>query len=202
MANTIKKITDEGVFKTIKLSVLRKYVQHKFTEEEKDEIARRASDETALREYIVELYKKYIDEVIAEQEAENSNPTTDTANGTSEEKTGSEKPAEDEVPASKTPEAIAKSDKHETAVAEEKKDEISVDWNLTLVIRGVQNYNGTVSISCEKLLLLAMRNLKGQFIFKSKARCKQFLNVLENVKTIKGIVLTSRRLMVLHKIPV
>lgn len=191
MEKEIKKIEDEKVFETIKLSVLRKYVQHKFTQDEIDMLSVYGNNDTKLRAYIVSLYKKYIDEVIAEQQEafkkaaeEEAKKAAEEANKPKQEEKTSQ---EEEVPWDKLPENLAKKANEETKIVDEKKEEISVDWSVTLVIRGIQNCNGTVSITCEKLLVLAMRNLTAQFIFKSRARCHQFLNVLKNVKTIKGI---------------
>ena len=63
----IKKIEDEAVLKTTSLKTLRTAVEHKFTDEEKEAL-RKLTKEDERRTYIIGLYKKYIDEVVAEEE--------------------------------------------------------------------------------------------------------------------------------------
>lgn len=195
MATKTPYITDEKVLATIKVATLRKYVQAKFNEEEKAKVRELAAgaSQDDYRDYVVELYKKYIAEVVAEEEAaEEEAAKNGTVTETKEETSDGASTTNPDIPADKTPEALANLGK-ETTISEEKKDEdnISTAISFTLVIRGITNYNGTCSISCENLLKLAIRNVRAQFIFKSKARAKEFIRILESVKTIKGVAVFS-----------
>ena len=187
----VKKITDEKELQTMNLKALREVVKHKFTNEEKDKLAS-LKDEKERRAYVIELYNKYIDEVIADEEAEkgaaasaNANAGTTTPEATQEtQNKGSETP---ENSATVTPAQLAEAGKTTTTTDAS----VSTAMSFTLTIRGAAMHNGTVSISCEKLLALVIRNPKAKYIFRSQARANEFLKILKSVSKIKGVVTFS-----------
>lgn len=175
----IKKIEDEAVLKTTSLKTLRTAVEHKFTDEEKEAL-RKLTKEDERRAYIIGLYKKYIDEVVAEEEGK----TTDTTSAASETEEGKEdKDSESNDNASTPASKLAELGK----TTETTSKEVSTAMSFTLTIRGAAQHNGTVSISCDKLLALVIRNPKAKYIFRSQARANEFIRILKAVSKIKGV---------------
>ena len=175
----IKKIEDEAVLKTTSLKTLRTAVEHKFTDEEKEAL-RKLTKEDERRAYIIGLYKKYIDEVVAEEEGK----TTDTTSAASETEEGKDdKDSESNDNASTPASKLAELGK----TTETTSKEVSTAMSFTLTIRGAAQHNGTVSISCDKLLALVIRNPKAKYIFRSQARANEFIRILKAVSKIKGV---------------
>ena len=126
------------------------------------------------------MYKKYIDEVVAEEEGK----TTDTAGAASETEEGKEnKDSESNDNASTPASKLAELGK----TTETTSKEVSTAMSFTLTIRGAAQHNGTVSISCDKLLALVIRNPKAKYIFRSQARANEFIRILKAVSKIKGV---------------
>lgn len=177
----IKKIEDETVLKTTSLKTLRTAVEHKFTAEEKEAL-RKLTKEDERRAYIIELYKKYIDEVVAEEEGK----TTDTGAAGSE--TEEKKEDKDDVESNNDNASTPASKLAELGkTTETTSKEVSTAMSFTLTIRGAAQHNGTVSISCDKLLALVIRNPKAKYIFRSQARANEFIRILKAVSKIKGV---------------
>lgn len=174
----IKKIEDEAVLKTTSLKTLRTAVEHKFTDEEKEAL-RKLTKEDERRTYIIELYKKYIDEVVAEEEGK----TTDTGAASKTEEKKEDKDSESNDNASTPASKLAELGK----TTETTSKEVSTAMSFTLTIRGAAQHNGTVSISCDKLLALVIRNPKAKYIFRSQARANEFIRILKAVSKIKGV---------------
>ena len=176
----IKKIEDETVLKTTSLKTLRTAVEHKFTAEEKEAL-RKLTKEDERRAYIIELYKKYIDEVVAEEEGKTSD--TGAAGSETEEKKEDKDDVESNDNASTPASKLAELGK----TTETTSKEVSTAMSFTLTIRGAAQHNGTVSISCDKLLALVIRNPKAKYIFRSQARANEFIRILKAVSKIKGV---------------
>lgn len=176
----IKKIEDETVLKTTSLKTLRTAVEHKFTAEEKEAL-RKLTKEDERRAYIIELYKKYIDEVVAEEEGK----TTDTGAAGSE--TEEKKEDKDDVESNDNASTPASKLAELGKTTETTSKEVSTAMSFTLTIRGAAQHNGTVSISCDKLLALVIRNPKAKYIFRSQARANEFIRILKAVSKIKGV---------------
>lgn len=174
----IKKIEDEAVLKTTSLKTLRTAVEHKFTDEEKEAL-RKLTKEDERRTYIIGLYKKYIDEVVAEEEGK----TTDTGAASETEEGKEDKDSESNDNASTPASKLAELGK----TTETTSKEVSTAMSFTLTIRGAAQHNGTVSISCDKLLALVIRNPKAKYIFRSQARANEFIRILKAVSKIKGV---------------
>ena len=174
----IKKIEDEAVLKTTSLKTLRTAVEHKFTDEEKEAL-RKLTKEDERRTYIIGLYKKYIDEVVAEEEGK----TTDTGAASETEEGKENKDSESNDNASTPASKLAELGK----TTETTSKEVSTAMSFTLTIRGAAQHNGTVSISCDKLLALVIRNPKAKYIFRSQARANEFIRILKAVSKIKGV---------------
>ncbi|MGL4949687.1 MAG: hypothetical protein ACRC5M_04835 [Anaeroplasmataceae bacterium] len=66
-------------------------------------------------------------------------------------------------------------------------DDLNSNISFTVDIRGIAGYNGSFTITCEKLLLLGFRNPHASFRFKTPQRAMQFINIILNIKVIPGI---------------
>lgn len=180
MAGKIVKLSEEELAKT-KLKEISGVVKAKFTQEEIDTL-KQLTAEDERRKFIVSLYNKYIDEVIADSEkADEKDETPTDSNNAS---------------APDAPAANAQNTTVETAVTDETKADKKVNINIyfTVSVRGITGYNGTITISCEKLLLLAFRNPKTAIIqFHTVDRANEFINIVKNVKHIKGIASISEK---------
>lgn len=173
MATKIVKLTDEQLA-TVKLRDITNAVKAKFTAEETEQL-KNTTDEAARRELVVSLYKKYIDEVVNE---------ADTAAAEEEAKKAAE--AEAAKKAEEEAKKAASEVKVTTPTAAPK--DVNINVSYTVDIRGVTGYNGTLTMSCEKLLLLAFRNPNASIKFRSTARTNEFINIVKNVTHVKGIV--------------
>jgi hypothetical protein len=183
MAGKIVKLSEEELVKT-KLKEISSVVKAKFTQEEIDTL-KQLTAEDERRKFIVSLYNKYIDEVIADSEK---------AAGKDETPTDSNDVSASAAP--DAPAADAQNNTVETAVTDETKADKKVNINIyfTVSVRGITGYNGTITTSCEKLLLLAFRNPKTAIIqFHTVDRANQFINIVKNVKHIKGIASISEK---------
>lgn len=180
MARKIVKLSEEELAKT-KLKEISGVVKAKYTQEEIDTLKQIIAEDER-RKFIVSLYNKYIDEVIAESEKADEKDETPTDN---KDASTSAAPAASEAPATV-----------ETAATDNTKAEKGVNINVyfTVSVRGITGYNGTITASCEKLLLLAFRNPKTAIIqFRTTARANEFINIVKNVKHIKGIASISEK---------
>ena len=183
MAGKIVKLSEEELAKT-KLKEISGVVKAKFTQEEIDTL-KQLTAEDERRKFIVSLYNKYIDEVIADSEkaAEKDETPTDSNDASA--------PAAPDAPAAPaTPNTV------ETAATDKTSADknVNIDVYFTVSVRGVTGYNGTITTSCEKLLLIAFRNPKTAIIqFRSSGRANEFVNIVKSVKHIKGIASISEK---------
>ena len=176
MANKIVKLTDEQLA-SIKLRDITNVVKSKFTAEETEQL-KTTTDEATRRELITSLYKKYIDEVIAESDAAIAEEEAKKA----EEAAAEAKKAEEAKKAAEKPTA--------NAPTKGPKD-LNLSISYTVDIRGVPGFNGTLTVSTEQLLLLVFRNPNASVKFKTPERARGFVNAIKNVSHVKGILVIS-----------
>lgn len=175
MAAKIVKLSDEEL-KNVKIRDITSVVKAKFTAEE-TETLKNTTDESARRELVESLYKKYIDEVIAE--ADQAKADAEAAK------------AAEEAKAKEEAEKAANAEKPKVAAPTSAPKNVNVNVSFTVDVRGVSGYNGTLTMSCEKLLTLAFRNPNATIRFRTKERTREFINIVKNVSHIKGIVTIS-----------
>ena len=201
MSTKIVKYSAEEL-QTCKLKDITNVVKAKFTEEESNEL-KTITEEKARREYLVKLYNKYIDEVIEESAkdgTEAANPDT----------TAPAAPDATSVNPDSTPATPDASDQtgvgdDSTSKADENKEKVPVNTNVffTVSVKGVTGYSGTISCSCEHLLKIAFLNSKSVVIeFRTQERAKQFINIVKNVKSVKGLPTISEatRVAVINRV--
>lgn len=186
MAAKIVKLSDEELA-TCKLRDITNIVKEKFTKEEVEQL-KATTDEKARRELIVSLYKKYIDEVIADSET----PAENTASNTPAADQASNTETEDETPATTVAATSATTAK-----------DANVNVFFTVSVKGVTGYSGTVTCSCEKLLKIAFFNPKTAIIeFRTTDRAKQFIDIIKKVDHVKGMssIPENTRAIVINRI--
>ena len=191
MSTKIVKLSAEELA-TCKLKDITNAVKSKFTEEEMGEL-KGITDEKLRREFLVNLYNKYIDEVIVEAKNESGDPATDSTSNPD---------------ASVTLEqgatgASGSTNPSDNKPVETKKEAVNTDVFFTASIKGVTGYSGTVSCSCDHLLKLAFLNPKTIIIeFRTRERANQFINIVKNVKTVKGLPTISEatRVAVINRV--
>lgn len=176
MATKIVKLTDDQLA-TVKIRDITSVVKGKFTAEE-TETLKNTTDEAARRELVVSLYKKYIDEVIAE--ADQTKADEDAA-----------KAAEEAAKAKAAEEAAKAAENSIPKETTADKKTVNVNCSFTVDIRGVAGYNGTMTMTCDRLLVLAFRNPNATIKFRTSSRAREFINIVKNVKTVKGLVSIS-----------
>lgn len=176
MATKIVKLSDEEL-KNVKIRDITSVVKAKFTAEE-TETLKNTTEESARRELVESLYKKYIDEVIAEADQTKADEEATKAAEEAKAKEEAEKNA-------------AKAAKPKAADPTKAPKNVNVNVSFTVDVRGVSGYNGTLTMSCEHLLSLAFRNPNATIRFRTKERTREFINIVKNVSHVKGIVTIS-----------
>lgn len=176
MAAKIVKLSDEEL-KNVKIRDITSVVKTKFTAEE-TETLKNTTEESARRELVESLYKKYIDEVIAEADQEKADAEAAAK-------------AAEEAKAKEEAEKAAKAAKPKAAAPTSAPKNVNVNMSFTVDVRGVSGYNGTLTMSCEHLLSLAFRNPNATIRFRTKERTREFINIVKNVSHVKGIVTIS-----------
>lgn len=173
----ITKFTDEEL-KTVKLRDITSVIGDKLTAEEKDKLKVITSSEER-RDFIVKMYNKYIDAVIAESDEAAKKAAFEAAKA-KEEKEAEEaklKAAKEASKEAELPNVSAKTDA----------GDVNTSISFTAVIRGATGYNGTVTITCDHLLVVAFRNPHASIVFRNSQRAMQFINIVKNVKHVKGV---------------
>lgn len=171
----ITKLTAEEL-KNVKLKEITSIIGTKMSSNEKDKLKTiTTADER--RAFLVEMYNKYIDLAIAD---ENESAKADAVNAAK---------AEEEA---KKEEAITTSiqaaeDNLPNVSAKTDAGDVNTSMSFTTIIRGVSGYNGTFTITCDRLLLIAFRNPLASITFRNSQRASQFVNIVQNVKHVKGI---------------
>lgn len=171
---------NEDELKTQKLKVILGQISDCLTEEETAKL-KTLTKEDERRSFIIDLYNKYIDAEIAKTD---QNAADEAAKKAAEEA----KKAEEEK---KAAEAAEKARQRAAANTTTAQKDVNINISFTVDIRGVYGYNGTFTITCEKLLVLIFRNKSTKVTFRSPERAKQFINIVKNVKVIKGVNFTE-----------
>lgn len=162
--------------KNVKLKEITSAIGSKMTTSEKDRLKEFTSSDER-RAYLIEMYNKYIDLVISESNESAKVEAVETAK--TEEKTVVE-----ETKAKSVEEVEIKTKK---VYSNTDAGDINTAVSFSVTIRGITGYNGTVTVTCENLLLLVLRNPRANIQFRTSARANQFINILKNVKHVKGI---------------
>ena len=158
------KIVDPEVLKTIKLKDIIEPVYKKYTEEEGSAL-KLLTDGDEKRAKAIELYNKYIDEVIGKD--------TD--------------PAITTPPANPPSSGSVSSDGSTSTLTDDAPSAANLTNTYAVEIRRVPNYNGLVTMPADKLIGLIMKNQHGLFKFKSEARAQMVIKTISGVKTLKGM---------------
>lgn len=176
----LEKITDQQVLSTIKLKELIDPVKGKFTPTEWDDL-KNTKDSTVRREKAIALYNKYIDAAIAAQPVDPPPPVVPTPDAKIP---SAETPVVVNPPEHETPQVI---NNRESALAPNASKAADLTSTYAVEIRRVPGYNGIVTISADKLLVLIIKNPMGIFKFKTEARAKTVIKTIEGVQSLKGL---------------
>jgi hypothetical protein len=177
MSTKYVKITDQEVLNTIKLKDLVVPVKKFVTEQEKEEY-NSIKDEYQRRLKAIELYNKYIDAVIASQEAPKDEVTTGTVNE------GQEPPE----PTRKRPTPIKEAKVDKTTVkSTAKATALGITDFLQVEIRDVPGFNGKYMKEVDQLLTLVFRNPTANIKFSNVSTTKSFISLVESVTKVKGV---------------
>ena len=189
MSAKLIKLSDEELA-TCKLRDITNIVKGKFTDEEIAKL-KETTEEKERREFVISLYKKYIDEVIEEANKETSSTDeTPDATPTTDADKAQEKDSNDE-------------ETEVTATSETKAKDVNINVYFTVSVKGITGYSGTITCSCEHLLKIAFLNPKTAIIeFRTPDRAKQFIDVVKKVEHVKGLssIPENTRALVINRI--
>ena len=177
------KIEDKTVLESMSYKEIRAMIQKKLTKEDNANLSA-IRNENDRKKFLIDLYYKYIDQIIAEKAASDAGVSQDGTTTTSEtgEMTTVEEVKPVEPPKESNPEL-----KVET---ETKMNKLKIDPEtcVSVTIRNVPSVvNGKVSISISRLLLLLVRNKFAKVYFGKKERAKQFIEIVKDAKSVKGV---------------
>lgn len=177
------KIEDRTVLESMSYKEIRAMIQKKLTKEDNTNLSA-IRNEDDRKKFLIELYYKYIDQIIAEKAASDAGVSQDGTTTTSE--TGEMTTVEEVKPVEPPKES-----KPELEVGTETKmDKLKIDPEtcVSVTIRNVPSVvNGKVSISISRLLLLLVRNKFAKVYFGKKERAKQFIEIVKDAKSVKGV---------------
>lgn len=186
--NNITKIEDRKILESMDYKDIRKIILKKLTKEDNENLSK-ITDAESRKMYMIELYYRYIDQIIAESNAPADADSVTKTDETGETTTVVENPTvietEEEKKAAEEKEKIA------ATISAAQKTELStnVDPNtcISVVLRGTPDVNGKCSISIQKLILVLVRNKGATVVFSKKERAKQFIEMLKTAKSVKGV---------------
>lgn len=171
----ITKLTAEEL-KNVKLKEITSVIGNKMSAAEKDKL-KGISTADERREFLIEMYNKYIDLAIADENESVKNEAVEAAKAEETAKKEEAVATSIKEAESSLPNVSAKTDA----------GDINTSMSFTVVIRGVSGHNGTFTITCDRLLLVAFRNPMAIITFRNPQRASQFVNIVQNVKHVKGI---------------